>query len=575
MSWYLSEVGMTSLMWVTVMVVVSLSSVLGLWVVGWGSMCLEMKVLSSSPEMFDIVLLLDSVSLSFVSLVLFISSSVMVYSLSYMESSESSSRLSSLVVVFVLSMIMLILFPSMLGVIIGWDGLGLSSFLLVVFYQNDTSLSSGVLTALSNRVGDGLLIVGMGVCMIAGNWSSYFELCGLVSAVIGLSSMTKSAQVPFCAWLPAAMAAPTPVSSLVHSSTLVTAGVYLLLRYNMVKDVADVLLVVGSLTSILGGISAVYEVDVKKVVALSTLSQLGMMVFVVSVGFKTLCLLHLYMHALLKASLFLSVGALIYARGEQSIFSLKGSVVESPGSSGVVLVACAALSGLPFLCGWFSKDFILEASLSGVGWVYSLTLLVGSVSSVVYSGRLVWTCLFGPVGFSSVSRSADCEVMLMSMSVLMFSLLLGGPFFSYWLSVGLVPISTGYEKASGLIALGVGVIFVNFWFRKVNQFDFKKWSEWDKGHFKAVSVWSDFWKMMWFLPVLSGEVGMGGLVFSNLSFRWFEQGWFETLGGKGLQDLWSVVFSVHSRSQSGGFNMSMNLMIISFFILIVGVGLWV
>lgn len=157
--------------------------------------------------------------------------------------------------------------------------------------------------------------------------------------------------MPLCAWLPAAMAAPTPVRSLVHSSTLVTAGVYLLLRYGVVAEIADILLVLRSITLILGGVSALFEGDVKKVVALSTLRQLGMIVFVVRLGFKVFCLFHLYMHALLKASLFLAVGAIIHARNEQDINFLRGRILDRPGRRAVVVVSCGALSGIPFLCG--------------------------------------------------------------------------------------------------------------------------------------------------------------------------------------------------------------------------------
>nr|QDH82316.1 NADH dehydrogenase subunit 5 [Anadara consociata] len=561
-------IGADVVFWSLLMFMCSFVGMIGMWVVGGQSVCVEVKVVDVSSEMLDILMMLDMMSLSFVSLVFFISSCVLFYSLSYMSSDENSSRLVGLIVVFIMSMVMLIVFPSLLGLIIGWDGLGLSSFLLVVFYQNDNALASGMITAISNRIGDGLLISGMGACLGVGHWNSFFEIGGLIGGLIGLASITKSAQVPFCAWLPAAMAAPTPVSSLVHSSTLVTAGVYLLLRYGVVVEVADVLLVLSSMTLILGGVSAFFEVDVKKVVALSTLSQLGMMVFVVSLGFKVFCLFHLYMHALLKASLFLAVGAIIHARNEQDINHIKGSIIDSPGSSVVVVVACGALSGVPFLCGWFSKDVVLEALLGGVSWVYSFILLVGAMSSVIYSGRLVWLCVFSPIGFSSMSCGADCKVMLSSMVMLLLGVVFGGPFFHYWLDVGSVVVASEYDKFMGLMVIGVGWVFILSWFTQ--RIQYVGWKVGDIEFFCS-GLWKEFFKMMWFLPLLSGEVAMGLLLLSNMSFRYIEQGWVEYFGGKGVKEVWELFFSFHQRSQSGGMNLILRVMSTMFFIMVVGV----
>nr|YP_009114564.1 NADH dehydrogenase subunit 5 [Tegillarca granosa]AID49101.1 NADH dehydrogenase subunit 5 [Tegillarca granosa] len=561
--------GMGVVFWALLMFVFSVVSVVGMWVI-WGRMvCVEVKVVGVSAEMLDVLMVLDVVSLSFMSLVFFISSCVLFYSVSYMGSDEMSSRLVGLMVVFVFSMVLLILFPSLLGLILGWDGLGLSSFLLVVFYQNDNALASGMITALSNRIGDGLLITSMGMCLGSGHWNSFFEMSWLVGVFVGLASITKSAQVPLRAWLPAAMAAPTPVSSLVHSSTLVTAGVYLLLRYGVVAEMADILLVLSSMTLILGGVSALFEGDVKKVVALSTLSQLGMMVFVVSLGFKVFCLFHLYMHALLKASLFLAVGAIIHARNEQDINFLSGSILDSPGSSAVVVVSCGALSGIPFLCGWFSKDVILEVLLGGVSWVYSFILFLGVVSSVIYSGRLVWMCVFSPVGFAPMNQSADCKVMLASMWLLLLGVVFGGPFFYYWLGVESVVVVNEFDKFVGLVIIGFGCLFVFNWFTQ--RVKYVNWKE-SKKEFFCSQLWLDFCKMMWFLPLLSGEVGIGMLKLGNASFVYLEQGWMEFFGGKGAKEIWGVFFSLHQRMQMGGMNLTLTVMSLSFFVIVVGVG---
>nr|QDP14170.1 NADH dehydrogenase subunit 5 [Anadara antiquata] len=557
--------GAKFVMWANLLGVLWASSMVGVWLIGNKTISLEVKVVDLSAESLDVVMVLDVVSMTFISLVFFISACVFFYSVSYMGKEEMSGRLMGLMVVFVFSMVLLIMFPSLMGVIIGWDGLGLSSFLLVVFYQNDLALASGMITALTNRIGDGLLVVAMGMCISSGHWWSYYEMGSLLGVTIGLASLTKSAQIPFCAWLPAAMAAPTPVSALVHSSTLVTAGVYLLLRYGAVKELADVLIGVGSMTMIMGGVSALYEEDVKKVVALSTLSQLGMMVFLVGLGFDTLCLFHLYMHALMKAGLFLGVGAMIHARCEQSITGMRGGVIDSPGTSKMIVAACGSLMGVPFLCGWFSKDMILEVLLSNVSWLYCFILLVGAISSVVYSGRLVRMCVFPPIGFGVMSRSADCGVMLCSMWFLLLSLMFGGPFFFYWLGMEIAVPVTEVDKAMGMVIIVLGVQFVSNWFVPK---DF--WPGWSDFSNARKSFWLDFRGMMWFLPLLSGELGMKALLLSNLSFRRLEQGWMEFFGGKGVMELGKVFLSFHSRSQSGGFNMTMKLSGIYFFILMVG-----
>nr|UVJ66719.1 NADH dehydrogenase subunit 5 [Anadara broughtonii] len=560
------------MVWSSMLFILGIISILGMWFIGMKSLVIEIKVVSMSSSMIDLNMLVDVLSMSFVSLVFLISSCVFFYSSSYMAQDEMGSRLMYLMIVFIFSMIFLIMFPSLLSVILGWDGLGLSSFLLVVFFQNHRSLASGVLTALSNRVGDGLLIVAMGVSLEKGIWWSVFELSGSVSVFIGLASITKSAQVPFCAWLPAAMAAPTPVSSLVHSSTLVTAGVYLLLRYSVVEEVSSFLMVVSSMTMILGGVSALFEEDLKKVVALSTLSQLGMMVFVISMGFKLICLFHLYMHALLKASLFLGVGSMIHCRREQKILFMKGGVIDSPGSSSIIIISCAALSGVPFLCGWFSKDLILEVLLSNVSWLYSMIFLLGSLSSVIYSGRLTWMCVFAPIGSSPLSQSADCRVMLISMMMLLMTLLLSGTFFFYWLGVESAIVLIEVDKMSSIFIIFGGFIFVHNWvFLRKGLGEDHNFS--DMNMVKSLNFWRSFWSTMWFLPKLSSEVGMIGLMGSKLGMSYLEQGWFEYFGGKGVSELWKLILSTHQRGQSGGFNMTMEIMIMMFFLLVLCVGL--
>lgn len=185
---------------------------------------------------------------------------------------------------------------------IGWDGLGVVSFLLVIYYINRNSLSAGIITALSNRLGDVFFIIIIGVIRNSLRYSFVRVSLGnfiFWTGLVLLGSITKSAQIPFSAWLPEAIAAPTPVSTLVHSSTLVTAGVYVLVRFNDVLGIfsRSILLFFSILTIILAGIGAITEVDIKKVVALSTLRQVGIIIFSLGIGAVDIAVFHLVVHA--------------------------------------------------------------------------------------------------------------------------------------------------------------------------------------------------------------------------------------------------------------------------------------
>lgn len=203
--------------------------------------------------------------------------------------SDLDRRFFFLLFLFVISIMFLVFSGSWVIVMLGWDGLGLVSFLLVIYYNNPSRLDSGLVTVFTNRVGDCLFIVRF-IFMFYRGWSTVeflsFEVCAFFSFIIFLGCITKSAQLPFSSWLPAAMAAPTPVSSLVHSSTLVTAGVFLLVRFNfLLFCVLPLMKFISLLTIFVSGVCAVFELDFKKVVAMSTLSQLGFIVFSISCGF--------------------------------------------------------------------------------------------------------------------------------------------------------------------------------------------------------------------------------------------------------------------------------------------------
>jgi len=233
----------------------------------------------------------------------------------------------------------------LLCLLVAWDLLGFTSFFLVIFYRSRASIAGGLLTGLTNRLGDVVFLAFFGIMSVGGSSSLSWVLYLLL-----LISFTKSAQVPFSAWLPAAMLAPTPVSALVHSSTLVTSGVYLLYRFY--PSGSGSLLIVGVFTTLVAGSAALLEVDVKKIVAYSTISQLGVMLRSLGLGERAACFAHLNTHASFKALIFLVVGTLfhsVYGSQESRATGLLHSV--SPFLLLVLAGALASMCGLVFLSG--------------------------------------------------------------------------------------------------------------------------------------------------------------------------------------------------------------------------------
>lgn len=242
----------------------------------------------------------------------------------------------------------------------------MSSYFLVIYYQRKGSFNAGAITAFTNRLGDvGMLgVISVLMCFNLNRFNST-PLLGLAAVVILAACATKRAQMPFSAWLPAAMAAPTPVSSLVHSSTLVTAGIYILLRFRrrLPSGFLVIIFILGGLTSTMAGGAALVERDMKKLIALSTLRQLGFMLSIYGAGHPEVCFFHLFTHAFFKALLFMTAGVIIHSRRDYQDFrqiSKLGGVL--PFTALVAGVALSRLCGLPFLSGFYSKDIFLEFS---------------------------------------------------------------------------------------------------------------------------------------------------------------------------------------------------------------------
>nr|UJG45112.1 NADH dehydrogenase subunit 5 [Chrysomya megacephala] len=505
------------------------------------SIFIEWEVVSMNSMNIVMTLLLDWMSLIFMSFVLMISSLVIFYSKEYMESDYKINRFIMLVLMFVTSMMLLIISPNLISILLGWDGLGLVSYCLVIYFQNVKSYNAGMLTALSNRIGDVALLLAIAWMLNYGSWNYIFYLevmksdmeMMIVGVLVMLAAMTKSAQIPFSSWLPAAMAAPTPVSALVHSSTLVTAGVYLLIRFNILLSTSwlgNLLLLLSGLTMFMAGLGANYEFDLKKIIALSTLSQLGLMMSILSMGYYKLAFFHLLTHALFKALLFMCAGAIIHNMNNSQDIRLMGSLsLMMPLTSSCFNVANLALCGMPFLAGFYSKDLILETvSLSYINMFSFFLYFFSTGLTVCYSFRLVYYSMTGDSNFSSLNMLNDEGwVMLKSMLGLLILSIFGGSMLSWLIfPTPVVVVLPFYLKlltlfvciiggVSGYMVSNISLFFYN---SALNNYNF-----------------SYFLGSMWFMPYIStyGIINYS-LIVGNMVVKSFDQGWSEYFGGQQL-----------------------------------------
>nr|YP_010693237.1 NADH dehydrogenase subunit 5 [Bactrocera moluccensis]WCB99042.1 NADH dehydrogenase subunit 5 [Bactrocera moluccensis] len=505
------------------------------------SLFLEWEVVSLNSTSIVMTFLFDWMSLLFMSFVLLISSLVIYYSKEYMGGDMNINRFIMLVLMFVLSMMLLIISPNLISILLGWDGLGLVSYCLVIYFQNVKSYNAGMLTALSNRIGDVAFLLAIAWMLNYGSWNYIFYLesmknsveMEIIGTLIMLAAMTKSAQIPFSSWLPAAMAAPTPVSALVHSSTLVTAGVYLLIRFNVLLSgswLGDLLLLISGLTMFMAGLGANFEFDLKKIIALSTLSQLGLMMSILSMGFYSLAFFHLLTHALFKALLFMCAGAIIHnMNNSQDIRLMGGLGVYMPLTSGCFNVANLALCGMPFLAGFYSKDLILEiVSLSYINLFSFFFYFFSTGLTVCYSFRLVYYSMTGELNCGSLNMLSDEGwVMLRGMSGLLFMSIVGGSMLSWLIfPTPYMVCLPSYLKLLTLFVCGVGGL-LGYIISNVSLFFFNK-----SLHNYLMGY---FFGSMWFMPYIStyGVINYP-LVLGMTVYKSFDQGWSEFLGGQNL-----------------------------------------
>nr|WHL46520.1 NADH dehydrogenase subunit 5 [Pheosiopsis sp.] len=515
---------------------------------------LEWEIISFNSLSIVMSILLDWMSLIFMMFVLLISSVVIYYSKSYMSSELNLNRFIILVLLFVFSMLLLIISPNIISILLGWDGLGLVSYCLVIYYQNLKSYNAGMLTALSNRVGDVFILMVIGWMMNYGSWNYIFYLdlmnsdfsMSMIGSMIILAAMTKSAQIPFSSWLPAAMAAPTPVSALVHSSTLVTAGVYLLIRFNsLLIDMFffKFLLLLSGLTMFMAGITANYEFDLKKIIALSTLSQLGLMMSILSMGMPNLAFFHLLTHAMFKALLFMCAGVIIHLMNDiQDIRYMGGISFFIPLTSLCMNISNMALCGIPFLAGFYSKDMILEmVSFSNLNLLIFLLYYISTGLTMFYTFRLTMYLMVNDYNLLSIYNLYDEDyIMLKSMFILLFMSVIGGSLLTWLIFSYPYMIYLPFHMKMMVIYVSLLGGVLGFLISNMNIYSMNK--------FLLTYKLSSFFCLMWFMPNLSTY----GITYSflNLGYKLLKNidlGWSEIYSGVGIMMImkkYSMLFNI-------------------------------
>lgn len=532
------------------------------------SFLIEWKLLHINSSTISFPIFLDWISSIFLRFVCLISAIILSYRKDYILKDIYIDRFIYLVLSFVFSIRILILRPNIISILLGWDGLGLISFILVIYYQNEKSANAGILTILSNRIGDVAILLSIPIILQIGRWNfiylnTYFQENNLLHFLIILAALTKRAQIPFSAWLPAAIAAPTPVSALVHSSTLVTAGVYLLIRFRstIIKtEIKFFLLIISTFTIFSAGLRANFEYDLKKIIALSTLRQLGIIISTLAIGLTTLSFFHLLTHAIFKALLFICAGRIIHnVKNYQDIRNIGNISKFLPLSSINLNLANLSLCGFPFLAGFYSKDLILEITLiNNLNFIVFILFIFSTGLTVSYSLRLTFLSLLKSFNLNTITNISDesknitSSILPLSVGAIILGRLLAWLILPEPHIIILTPLFKSLIILIRIIGAIIGyisnIININFNLKTLN--------------FPFIL---SFIRSIWFLQFSSTQIRYSVLYYAQTLQTSLDKGWFEYLGGQGS---YHIVTSLRTQLQILQ-NRNIKLFLKRFFLLVI------
>ena len=511
----------------------------------------DILLTASSP--LSLSFLLDSNGITLIITVIFIASNVLFFTATYIRGDKFMPRFISLVISFVFAMCLLVVIPNILTILIGWDGLGLSSYLLVLYYQTPKSQRAAIITAITNRLGDIFILFTIS-WSINTHWLPLIPWSSprhsIIALIIIVAAITKSAQYPFIRWLPAAIAAPTPVSALVHSSTLVTAGVFILVRFfetlKHQQSLELILLFSACLTSLIAGLRALAECDIKKIIALSTLSQLGVMIVRIGLGAPTLAFFHLITHALFKALLFLCAGTLIHIHHHSQDLRYIGNLnFQIPSIASAIIVSNLALCGTPFLAGFYSKDAILEFRLFNPSSIIVILLFFFATGlTVIYTIRFLLTVVWAPINISPFHPINDIDFFcsLPTFTLARFSIIGGRALNWIIVSPSIEPFLPTHLKFLTLSVCLLGLLFGYMIGSPITT---------NSSSLYVSNFINHAFCIIWFLTPMSTQKILPVPYWTAHHFsKTLDQGWEEIMGGQGvllgLKERRSVVISPQS-----------------------------